>query len=363
MAWGGDKTPLGAYLAHWGLFLAAIVFWMAWETREWLASTPLSALRKLEPYTGLFGLLAFVSGLALVLLHARGVRIHWLALPLALWAAALLLRPGQPDAKRLVLFLVGTGLFLTMLVEVIVLSGDIGRMNTVFKFYLQVWVLFGVAAAAATGWTAEAVAGWLPGWRRAWQGGLAALAAGAALFTLMGTSGKVLDRYTPGAPLTLDGMDYMPLATYGERETELHLGQDHAAILWLQENVDGSPVIVEAKLAGEYRWGSRIAIYTGLPTVLGWQWHQIQQRVAGPPGVVEARAAEIEQFYSGRDLGYAREFIAKYNVRYIIVGELERATYDLFGLLKFEEQDGVLWRAVFRAGSMTIYEVIPGAGG
>ena len=45
--------------------------------------------------------------------------------------------------------MIGTGLFLTGIVEFVVLKGDISRMNTVFKFYLQVWVLWGVASAAA----------------------------------------------------------------------------------------------------------------------------------------------------------------------------------------------------------------------
>ena len=42
----------------------------------------------------------------------------------------------------------------------------------------------------------------------------------------------------------------------------------------LNENVQGTPVIVEASI-GAYRGnGSRISIATGLPTVLGWERHQ-----------------------------------------------------------------------------------------
>ena len=38
----------------------------------------------------------------------RGATLAWFILPLAAWAGVLLLRPGLPDVKRLVLFWVGT---------------------------------------------------------------------------------------------------------------------------------------------------------------------------------------------------------------------------------------------------------------
>ncbi len=138
-------------------------------------------------------LLAVVAGLMIL-----GAGIAWFVLPLAAWAGVLLLRPDLPDSKRFVLFLVGTGLVLTLMVEVVVVVGDIGRMNTVFKFYLQVWTLFAVSAAASLGWLLQAQPGWYPRARAAWLAILGALVFGAALFPLLGGMAKIRDRMAEG---------------------------------------------------------------------------------------------------------------------------------------------------------------------
>jgi YYY domain-containing protein len=369
--WPGPLTPLSSYLTHWGLFLFVIVAWMIWETREWLASTPLSALRKLEPYRelifmaliGVAGAILILQGWAITRNHWHGASIAWLALPLAAWAGVLLLRPGQADAKRLVLFLVGTGLLITIMVEVVVVKGDIGRMNTVFKFYLQVWTLYSVSAAAALGWLLAAMPGWLRGWRTAWQVTFAMLVFSAFLFPLLGGIAKIKDRMVESAPHTLDGMAYMEYAAYDNWGIPLDLNQDYHAIRWMQENVSGSPVIVEAGSGGaQYQWYSRYSIYTGLPTVIGWQWHQMQQRELLPDPWVLDRDMEVESFYTNPDPEYARAFLRKYNARYVILGQLERGRYAGLGLAKFAALEGVLWRQVYGDRETAIYEIIPPAG-
>jgi uncharacterized membrane protein len=301
-----------------------------------------------------------LAGVVSALMFFFEVHIAWLAVPLAAWAGVLLLRPGQSDAKRIVLFLIGTGLVLTLTVEIVVLSGDIGRMNTVFKFYLQVWVLFSVSAAAALGWLLEAMPDWTPAWRTAWQIVLTVLFSACALFTLTATMAKVEDRMVKEAPHTLDGTAYIPYAQYIDEWGAMNLAQDYDAIRWLQENVAGSPVIVEANLRNLYRWGSRMTINTGLPGVLGWEWHQQQQRTSLPGNWVSDRIAEIDNFYQTTSLIQATDFLRKYDVRYIIVGQQERGHYPGPGLDKFEDADGSLWREVFRSGETVIYEVPAG---
>jgi YYY domain-containing protein len=380
--WKGGRSDLSSYLIHWGVFLFFIVSWMTWETRQWLAETPVSALRKLRPYrdliiTGLiFFFLVLIAQQAWVMSSSqefpwKGITILWLALPLAAWAAILLFRPGTPDGKRLVLFMVGTGLLLTMVVEIIVMGGDIGRQNTVFKIYNQAWVMLGLSAAAAFVMLLNETRKWLPGWQTAWRIAAFALTAGAGLFLLMGGMGKIKDRMTDSAPHTLDSMTYMDFATYNERGTELDLSADYRAILWMQDHVKGSPVIAEAPSSGiQYEWLNRFSIYTGLPDVIGWEWHQIQQRLMFSD-TVRARGLEEDAFYQTTDIQASLDFIHKYNVRYIIVGQLEHAKYlpggpfDFVpagspdGLAKFEQYDGKYWHSVYRDGTTVIYEVNP----
>jgi YYY domain-containing protein len=379
-AWTGGRSNIFSYLTHWGVFLFFIVSWMTWETRNWMAETPVSALRKLRPWLEV--ILAALGVIVLVLIGQQvwvmlpsqnvpwsGITILWLALPLAVWAAVLLFRPGQPDSKRLVLFMVGTSLLLTMFVELFTIRGDIGRMNTVFKFYLQAWIMLGLSAAAAVSWLLPEVRKWLPGWRGTWQVAAGALVLGAALFLLIGGMDKVRDRSWPDARRSIDSMAYMQDASYADFGVTFPLDEDYRAIRWLQENVQGSPVIVEANCP-EYRWCSRFTIYTGLPGVLGWNWHQRQQRAYQGEQVWD-RVSEINAFYATTDLESAQAFLRKYNVRYIIVGRLERAEYipgapngpvpagSPDGLLKFEQFNGIFWREVYRDGQTVIYEVLP----
>ncbi len=358
--WQGSNTPLYAYLTHWGLFLFAIISWMIWESIHWMASTPVSSLRKLDPYKTLIISTIFVLAAAIIGLSFMGVQIAWFVLPLAAWAGILLLRPDISDSKRFVLFLIGTGLVLTLAVEVLVVVGDIGRMNTVFKFYLQVWTMFAVSAAAAFGWTLLSIVNWRPAWQRVWQIGMVVLVFGTALYPIMATTAKVKDRIAPDAPHTLDGMTYMNYATYGEVWGEMDLSQDYKAIRWLLENAPASPVIVEANLRNLYRWGSRFSIYTGLPGVVGWEWHQQQQRTSVPGSWISDRIAEVDGFYNTTDLEQAMFFLKKYDVRYIILGQQERGHYPGLGLEKFEAAEGILWDKVYRDGDTVIYEVIEG---
>jgi len=357
--WSGTRTPSWSYFTHWGVFLVLIVSWLVQETYDWMATTPVSALNRLKPYRSLLIGTTVTLALIPIILVIAGIGIAWMAFPLAVWAGLLLLNSKLPTVKRFVLFLIGTALVLTLAVEIIVLVGDIGRMNTVFKFYLQAWTLLSISAAFAFIQVFPRRIEW-PGWlNTTWQAGVSILVFCAALFPFLAGADKIRDRISPIAPHTLDGAAYMTTSTYDDNGVIIDLNQDYEAIQWMQQNIKGSPVIVEANTV-EYRWGSRYTIYTGLPGVVGWNWHQRQQRAIVPSTAVTDRVDEIKNFYETTDRDDAQAFLQKYNVRYVIVGQLEYLYYPGDGFSKFKDLEGDLWDKIYQKDTTTIYQVREG---
>jgi uncharacterized membrane protein len=66
----------------------------------------------------------------------------------------------------------------------------------------------------------------------------------------------------------------------------------------------------------------------------------------------------VGKFYNSIDAFSSRSFLERYNVRYIVVGQFERAAYTAEGIAKFERFDGDLWEEVYRDGRTAIYEVV-----
>jgi len=417
--WENERTPLEAYFYIYGLFFFLIVSWMLLEVRRWLAETPVTILDRAAEWLPnvLLALGAFfVSLLAFLLM---GVQVASVALPLMALAGLLLLRGQTALAleKRAALFLFGTGLAVTIFVDVVVLGGD--RMNTIFKLYMQVWFLLSIAAGAALAWVLTEAINWRPIPRNLWAVVLAVLVGSAALYTVTAANAKMRDRF-PGfaispdgagcqaipnmpqpyekapdpdeQPRGLNGLNYMTFSAYCDEGYFLPLTYDYEAIRWLQDNVQGSPVLLEAQNFNLYRLTSRYAWNTGLPNVVGWDWHQRQQRGAGPTQYISERGAKVSLFYcagmsltpenlekyrvcqstlqfwseagnilddvTGAD-AWAERFLREYDVKYIVVGTLERAYYPPEGLAKLDRMVAARQVAVvYQNPGVTIYEVL-----
>ncbi|HOU42503.1 MAG TPA: DUF2298 domain-containing protein, partial [Promineifilum sp.] len=350
-------------LVH-GLFLLFVVTHLARELRAWTATWTEEGKRRLEP---LGRPLLLAAGLFVVLCAALLIRGYWIApvvLPLLAASGLLTLRPGLPAARRVVLALMAAALGLTLIVEIVVLDGDIGRMNTVFKFYLQVWLMLSVACGPAAVWAWPSIRQ-TRRLRLVWQTVLGVMLFAALLYPLLATAAKWGIRMNPDAPTTLDGAAFMPTVEYGDTDyagqsRTVRLVEDMGAIDWLQRNVQGSPVVMEAHGSNPYRSiASRIAMYTGLPTVVGWDWHQRQQRAVAPDTLVSSRINDVNTFYNTLDTNEAWNILARYGVEYIVVGSLENTYYWPEGLSKFEAMvaDGTL-AEVYRDEFARIYRVV-----
>ncbi len=408
LTWGGALAVgivLVSLLAYWPFHQAVETFDAGLEATRW--RTPF------VNYLGIHGLFLFITGTFLVWTARRpwaiicGVRFglndpdgagvpgparksgqRWLRLYFALgllatlylalagyWTGAILclllvftglaiqdaLDSGARGRAYVVfpLLLLALALALGLGVDLVRLKGDIGRMNTLFKYYLEAWVLFSLAASYML-WRMGYDGRFRPvGWngaRRLWLGVVALLIFSSLIYTGLGAWARVSDRFND-LPPTLDGMAYMEPAVHWEQDQPIELKWDAAAIRWLQDNVAGSPATLEAHTE-QYRWGGRIASYTGLPTVLGWPWHQIQQR-----GIysdeIRVRAGHVREIYATEDPELARSLLARYAVKYVVVGELERIYYPGEGLAKFDRmvEQGVA-AAVFTNPGVTIYELL-----
>ncbi|MET0512884.1 MAG: DUF2298 domain-containing protein [Thermoleophilaceae bacterium] len=250
--------------------------------------------------------------------------------------AALDRRLIQPE--RFFWLLVALGMSLVAVGEFAYIRDDFAgtasyRFNTVFKAGYQAWFLLAIAAGCCVVWAG----GWLRRpMLRAWTTGIAVLVALLAVYPVAGSYAR-----TNGfsAEPTLDGDRWLAASQPG----------DAGAIRWLRSNVRGVPAILEAFGPDFSQDGhARISTFTGLPAVLGWAGHELQW--GHDPG---SRPDDVRLAYSTLDLGVARRLLARYDVRYVVVGSLERAQYPSAGLAKFDR----LGRRVYESDGTIVYEL------
>lgn len=237
------------------------------------------------------------------------------------------------DAFVLLLILLGLGLILFP--EFFYLRDQFGtRMNTIFKFYFQAWIVLAISAAYASAVLFDKLR-W-PAFRAAFSIGWTALMLMALAYPVFGIPDRAgsfqLQRWS------LDGADMM--MQYSPDELE--------AVRWLQQAPYG--VVAEAtKMGASYSGFARISTLSGLPTVLGWPGHEMQWR--GGSEEIGTREPDIAQLYKARTWEPLNEVIEKYNIRYVYVGSLEQSQYRASDVL-FRQY----LKPVFERPSVTIYE-------
>ncbi len=125
---------------------------------------------------------------------------------------------------------------------------------------------------------------------------------------------------------------------------------DYAAIQWLNRNIQGQPVILEAQ-GDSYTDYARVSSNTGLPTVLGWTVHEWLWR--GSYNIPAPRITDVQTMYESTDISQVRQLLQKYHVRYIFVGDLERQKYPTMTESIFKQ----LGKVIYQDGNTRIYKL------
>jgi uncharacterized membrane protein len=250
----------------------------------------------------------------------------------------------QPETQRstfclspsaFVLFLISIGVLLILGPEFLYLRDNFGyRINTVFKFYYQAWLLLSLAAAFGV----AVMLSELRGIAAMFYSILIALVIGLGLVYPMFSIPSKTDSFRGNNPAqrTLDGSAYLANT----------MPDDYQAFQFMQTLDAG--VVAEA-VGGQYSEYARVATFTGMPTVLGWPGHEDQWRDHALQG---SRQKDIETLYTTSDWTTMQNILKGYNIRYIYVGNLERSSYPVN-----EEKFGLFLKQIYQHGSVTIYEV------
>ena len=245
---------------------------------------------------------------------------------------------AEVPALLLAAAMILTGALLVLGPEFVFLRDNFGtRMNTIFKFYFQAWILWGLAGAFGISYLLSVLAGG----RRTAVALLACLALLPGLYYLYG--GLISRTGNFAGPPTLNGMQYF---------SQIY-PDDWAAIQWLSANVSGTPVILEGSLGAYWTEGpsSRFSMATGLPTLMGWANHEGQWR-GNSFSQVAGRQDDIRKIYQLSDWKATADLLDQYHVQYVIVSSWEKNWYRPMNTAKFDRN----LTKVFSSGDVTIYQ-------
>jgi len=387
-----QTTALQDYFSHFGILLFLITGFLLFNLNRaitrtnWIRAMFFGSARRRQPVQTFPVMTALV--VAGGILIWAGTLQRWGVIAMAgvglvaviLCAARELRSPTATAPVMLFVYaMLALGLGLSGGVEMFTLEGDVGRMNTVFKFYLHVWMLWGVVAAFAL-WYVFAVmqpheaflkrasamnATIIKAPRYAFGAIAVFLLVLALVYPYFGTRARIADRINPAQGSGNDGLaflDHSPPYT-GDHFPDGPGGAQNFSytrdgINWIRANVQGTPTFMEGNAPSYRSLGNRVAIYTGNPAVSGWQFHQEQQRVKFG-AAIGARHQDITLFYSTEDVSAARQILRKYDVEWVIVGDVEQMNYPATGLKKFQNGLNGSLELAYQNPGMQIWHVIP----
>lgn len=204
---------------------------------------------------------------------------------------------------------------LVMMPEVIyvkdIYSGDYKRANTMFKLTYQAFIMFSMCSGYVL--MKHLIVGTTARQKRYARVGLilSVLTICYIGHSVKAWFGNVFDFDARG---TLDAAEFMVE----------QMPDDSLAIDWLNENVDGQAVVLEAN-GDSYSDYERISVMTGLQTVAGWYVHEWLWR--GDTDTLNKRNEDIQTIYTSTDWNTVSQLVEQYDIDYIYIGTLEYEKY------------------------------------
>ena len=347
LGWVAGKTNLRDFFEIFALpMFATLSLFLVLFGRKWFAGKKFLIIALL-----ITAITIIVAALIAFFLH---LQIIWILAPLIVIPLYYIYKSRRKEETQFMLLLTLIGALVVLFCEILFvndpLGGEYERYNTILKVYVPIWVVWGVPAAYGVFFVSSKLRG---GVKVIWAVVLLVFVLAALIYPIASTTSWAGGRYAQveGHRLTLDGMAYLEYTNNG----------DYEAIRWLNENVRGSHVILEAPgVAMEY--SSQASSFTGLPTLMGWAGWEVMWRDSWE--IITERTMAINAIYQAPDSEETLGLLRKYDVEYIYVGSIERKGtsgqkgYPAESLKKFASHPE-RYTLVYENQGVSIYKVIP----
>ena len=285
----------------------------------------------------LISLLIFIAG---ILFNFPVISI---LLPLCLMSYILLKYFSSKVNFELILFLAGS--FLIILTEILFIQEQAGpgRMNTVFKIYMQVWIFFSIGVSISiVRLTNGDLLKNISEKTRLPKKAIILIVSLLILSTTVYSGFSISEQASINPQSTLDATTYAQVTHPAEWES----------ILFLQ-TLSGSPNMVtvpgcwcnHVKTTRPYSWINAPSSFTGIPTVAGWS-HEVGYRGGD---IYSKRVGDVYQIYTGSS-ETRKNLLLYYDVKYVYLGPNEKILYGVSIL------DDAYLKIIFQNEEIIIYE-------
>jgi len=310
-----------------------------------------------------------LAGLAIAIVAAylTHIEILIIILPLIVMSIYLLVKEEDPSIQFIYLLIL-LGALLSLFCELFYIQDSFGitspqyiRFNTVFKIYVQHWIVWALAAGAV--------------FYHLWNWGKMEDVKDMGDMKDTGNMGNMEDMAGVAKKgfaiiaiiLVLAAMSYPVFATYsrsgnfkgqptldGAAYLKQQYQNEYNAIMWL-DNLSGTPVVLQSP-GQAYKLNTHVTAFTGLPTVLGWAGHEKNWRNGAD--IVNERWYEVPRVYTSSDVDTVNGILDKYNVEYIYVGGVEAERYGGHDARKLFMNNQDRFRLVYFNPNVHIYQVV-----